>query len=57
MVIRFEPIPVEPALPEQKKLAAVAKIERSMPIESPQQSLPYAKPNPRSNAKSRREKA
>jgi hypothetical protein len=57
MVIRFEPIPMEPALPERKKPVAVPKIEPSAPIESPQQSLPYAKPAPRGNAKSRREKA
>jgi hypothetical protein len=57
MVIRFEPIPVEPALPERKKAAAAPKIERSTPIESPQQSLPYAKPAPLGKAKSRREKA
>ena len=56
MVIRFEPIPMEPALSERKKPVAVAKIKCSAPIESPQQLLPYAKPAPRGNAKSRRER-
>lgn len=56
MVIRFETIPMEPPLSERKKPVAVANIERPAAIENPQQLLPYAKPAPRGNAKSRRER-
>ena len=57
MVIRFEPKPVEPTLPEPKKPVAVSKSKPSPPVETPQSSLPLAKPVPRGTAKSRRQKA
>ena len=57
MVIQFEPIPTEPTPPARKKPAAVEKVERPASTEGAQQSLPYAKPAPRGNAKSRRKSA